>query len=138
MSEYSPCPSCRRHVKDAQCPFCGASATRRDSIALGRVSRAMVFGATLAAAACGGSQKKATNNTDGQKALEENEEREDRRNYQNHPCYEPKDEDVAAAQKKVDEAKTDEERAAAQQELQRVSTPVCAPYGAPPARRRIV
>ena len=95
----------------------------------------MVFGATLAAAAaCGGSQKKANTNADGEKALEEDE----RRNYQNHPCYEPKPDDVAAAQKKVDEAKTDEERAAAEQELQRVSTPVCAPYGAPPARRRVV
>lgn len=95
----------------------------------------MVFAsATLAVAACGGSQKKPNTNADGEKALEEDE----RENYQDHPCYDPTPEGIAAAQKKVDEAKTDEERAAAQRELERVRTPVCAPYGAPPARRRVV
>jgi hypothetical protein len=46
-----PCPSCRRHVREDQCPFCGASlppAVRLPAVA-GRFSRAAVFaGATLA------------------------------------------------------------------------------------------
>ena len=136
MSEYSPCPSCRRHVKDALCPFCGAGTTRREPIAtLGTMSRAMVFAsATLAAAACGGSQKpKADNNEEGRNSLEEYEER----NNQNHPCR-VNEYRVNEAQKKVDAAKTPEEKQAAENELAEARQPVCAPYGAPPARRRVV
>src|ERR1043165_5881110 len=107
MSEYTPCLSCRRHVRptDAQCPFCGARSAAREPLGtLGRVSRAMAFAsATLAAAACGGSQKKPNNNDDGQKAVDEYNERQ---NYQNHPCSEPDPARVAEAQKKVAEAKT--------------------------------
>jgi hypothetical protein len=94
----------------------------------------MVFAGASAAAACGGSQKKATTPDANGNARVEQEDR----NYQNHPCYDPDPAQVAAAQKKVDEAKTDQERDAAQQELQRVNQPMCAPYGAPPARRRVV
>src|SRR6187551_3794003 len=133
MSDYSPCPSCRRHIKDSQCPFCGAWMVQRAPITLGRVSRAMVFAsATLAAAACGSSQKKVNNNDDGQKALDEYNERE---NYQNHPCSDPDPAEVAEAQKQVDEAKTAEEKQAAEAHLAKVNQSVCAPYGAPPARR---
>jgi hypothetical protein len=137
MTAYSPCPSCRRHIKDATCPFCGTLSSQSDrSPGLGRVSRAVVFAGVTVAAACGGSQKKTTTPDDN--AERRLEEKEDRRHYQDHPCYDPDPAQVAAAQKKVDEAKTDEERSAAQQELQRVNQPMCAPYGAPPARRRIV
>jgi hypothetical protein len=57
--------------------------------------------------------------------------------YQNHPCSVDQNR-VDEAQKKVDEAKTDDEKKAAQQELDDARTPICAPYGAPPARRRVV
>jgi len=136
MTAYTPCETCKRHIKDVHCPFCGTPASSDGRVAaLGRMSRAMVFAsATLAAAACGGSQKKTDTTPDNGNARVEEEDR----NYQNHPCYDPDPAQVAAAQKKVDEAKTDEEREAAQQELQRVNQPMCAPYGAPPARRRVV
>jgi hypothetical protein len=136
MTAYSPCPRCRRHIKDTECPFCGARGTTTDrTLGLGRLSRAMVFAGASAAAACGGSQKNTATTPDpnGNARVEQED-----RNYQNHPCYDPDPAQVAAAQKKVDEAKTDQEREAAQQELQRVNQPMCAPYGAPPARRRIV
>ena len=119
---------------ESVCPFCEApSASTPRSPGLGRFSRAVVFAGAAVAAGCGSSQKK-TNNADN----EQREIQEQDHNYQNHPCYDPDPAQVAAAQKKVDEAKTDEERAAAEQELQRVNQPMCAPYGAPPARRRVV
>jgi hypothetical protein len=90
------------------------------------MSRAMVFAsAALTATACGGSPKKPATAADEPQV-------------QNHPCSDPDPNEVARAQKKVDEAKTDGEKQAAEQELQRVSMPMCAPYGAPPSRRRVV
>lgn len=45
---------------------------------------------------------------------------------------------IAELEKRRDEAKTDTERQQAEHELERARMPVCAPYGAPPARRRTV
>jgi hypothetical protein len=65
MSELVPCGECRRHVSitDGACPFCGTareSATAVSRGVLSRMSRAAVFaGAALATAACGGNKPKA-------------------------------------------------------------------------------
>jgi hypothetical protein len=63
MSDLRPCVECRRHVSIAEhaCPFCGAA--REPAAAAGqrfkRVSRAAVFaGAALASTACGGKKPK--------------------------------------------------------------------------------
>jgi hypothetical protein len=58
--------------------------------------------------------------------------------YQNHPCSEPDPARVAEAQKKLAAAKTPDEKQRAQQELWGAQMPICAPYGAPPARRRVL
>jgi hypothetical protein len=59
MSELRPCEGCRRHVSvtDAACPFCGTAREVAEPVAarFGRASRAAVFaGAALASTACGG------------------------------------------------------------------------------------
>jgi hypothetical protein len=58
MIDLHPCPSCQRHVSvaDAACPFCGAAQPEHAPLAMprGRLSRAAVFAAgTLAAASAG-------------------------------------------------------------------------------------
>jgi hypothetical protein len=57
-AQFWPCPGCSRHIKrgDAICPFCGATASvdigpRR--ILARRLSRAALFAAVGATAACG-------------------------------------------------------------------------------------
>lgn len=126
-----PCAACNRHVRDSVCPFCGATAVKREPLELGvgRFSRAMVFAsATFAATAgCAHHQKQAQTPTEEEK---HNAMRE-------HPCGVDQQR-VDEAQKKLDEAKTDEDKQAAQHELDDARIPVCAPYGAPPARRRVV
>jgi hypothetical protein len=52
-----PCPRCHRHVDgtEASCPFCTAllpAAAESRPVLRGRVSRAIVFGAALASGAC--------------------------------------------------------------------------------------
>ncbi|HEY5922735.1 MAG TPA: hypothetical protein VIV11_13740 [Kofleriaceae bacterium] len=54
MSKLAPCPGCKRHVatRETACPFCArALAPRRAQhiVLIGRVSRAAVFSAALAA-----------------------------------------------------------------------------------------
>lgn len=53
MTTFAPCPACRRHVatREVACPFCAHRFTPKSQhIALiGRVSRAAVFSAALAA-----------------------------------------------------------------------------------------
>jgi len=137
MTELRPCPGCNRHVRDAQCPFCGHAQTLHEppDSRLGRLSRAMVFtGAALAATACGGKTKKAATADDEQREIQQGRDEGE----QNHPCSNPDPNEIARAQKKVDEAKTDEEKQAAEQELRQAQMPMCAPYGAPPSRRRVV
>jgi hypothetical protein len=48
MSDLVVCAQCNRHVRDASCPFCGASVAGALATAIGRVSRAALF--ALAAA----------------------------------------------------------------------------------------
>lgn len=76
MTRLLPCPSCRRHVNNAdeRCPFCAAAMPTQQtraspSLPLGRLSRIAVLtaGATLAASAtgCGESTKKTDAGTGG-------------------------------------------------------------------------
>jgi hypothetical protein len=134
MPDLQPCPACSRHVTRAEssCPFCAAviapAAPRERPFQ--RMSRAAVFGAALASSACGGKHK--------QEATTPDPDREQEMHVQHHPCSEPDPEQVKELEKKRDDAKTDEEKQAAQRELDEAKMPVCAPYGAPPARRRVV
>jgi hypothetical protein len=60
MSDLRPCPRCRRHVRidERACPFCAAALApgAPPVLPVGRLTRAAVFsaGAALAGAACGG------------------------------------------------------------------------------------
>ena len=128
--QLSPCPACKRHVAvdAASCPFCAAQLTA-SSVTIderGRLSRAAVFafGAAAATAALGAcwTNKSEPKHVQQQTvvtpdagvapqpdaAVVKRFEEEDDRHYQNHPC-------------------TDTPKG-----------PICAPYGAPPARRRVV
>jgi hypothetical protein len=75
MTDLRPCSGCRRHVSIAErvCPFCSAElalASPRDPL-LGRMSRAAVFaGAALATSACGG-KKAQPQNVDNQQAAQQ-------------------------------------------------------------------
>lgn len=132
--QLRPCLSCKRHVAvdAASCPFCAASlAMAADVIEpAGRLSRAAVFAAGVAAIAATGSacwtnksepthvqQQTTTIVPDAavtpdavaqpDAAVVQKQKLPDR-HYQNHPCSDtPKG-------------------------------PICAPYGAPPMRRRTV
>jgi hypothetical protein len=65
MSDLEPCPGCRRHVRvdEAACPFCGGaiavSGGAPRTLGAGRLTRAAVFAgaAATAIAGCGGKQK---------------------------------------------------------------------------------
>ncbi|MDB4956377.1 MAG: hypothetical protein JWO36_3946 [Myxococcales bacterium] len=64
MIELRPCGECQRHVAvtESACPFCAAvlAAPAPRDLPLGRLSRAAVFAAgALAASACGGKAKPA-------------------------------------------------------------------------------
>lgn len=66
MNRLQPCPSCDRHVRstDAACPFCAAPIAPEAPrpIPTGRLTRAAIFASALAtggAAACGSGQSKA-------------------------------------------------------------------------------
>ncbi len=128
--QLQPCEGCRRHVAvgSTSCPFCaaplGEGKSARDPIS--RLSRAAVFVAatTVAATTVGCWTNKAEPKhveqqhvqaatpdagiADAPIANQLPDPDEDRRNYQNHPCVDTP------------------------------QGPMCAPYGAPPARRRIV
>ena len=39
----TPCPHCNRHVREATCPFCGATCVATRRIDLGRVARSTLF-----------------------------------------------------------------------------------------------
>lgn len=60
MSDLRPCPECRRHVRadESACPFCAAALEPAAPAALpvGRLTRAAVFtaGVVAAGAGCGG------------------------------------------------------------------------------------
>jgi hypothetical protein len=120
MTRLLPCPSCHRHVRvDSQsCPFCAAAVAFESeppapAPALGRLTRAAVFaGAALvstAAAGCGGSPTKVEN---------------------------PKVENVPDAS--TEGGATAEADAAVPQVPDVQDHQNAMPYGAPPARDRLV
>ena len=126
--QLQPCAGCRRHVQvdETRCPFCAAglgdAKVARDPLA--RLSRAAVFVAAAATSACGGNktepkhvdhQVQASSDAgveapaaDAAPVVKQLPDPDEDRHYQNHPCVDTP------------------------------QGPMCAPYGAPPARRRIV
>lgn len=73
MTDLAPCPACQRHVRidETACPFCAAALAPGEPRVLGRgrLARAAVFaGAALAttagAAGCGGKAKPADTNVE--------------------------------------------------------------------------
>jgi hypothetical protein len=62
MSDLRPCPQCRRHVRIAEpkCPFCAAELELAPArpLPVGRLTRAAVFAGAALASACGGAQGK--------------------------------------------------------------------------------
>ena len=136
MSELSPCPRCHRHVREAICPFCSAPTVRREPIAtFGKMSRAMVFAsATLTATGCGHAQRKPAADEMGEE-----------RHHGGGGCMDPDPQPIAELEhkkaeieKERDGPQKDAELQQVDEELQRARQPQCMPYGAPPARRRIV
>jgi len=113
MAELRPCAECRRHVSvdERECPFCSAALTAvvPTRVVLGRVSRAAVFAsAALATTACGPAKR---SNVPAPQQLPD------------------------AAVKLPDETKqTDQQPEKTEPE----PSPAKMPYGAPPARRRVV
>jgi hypothetical protein len=122
--QLQPCVGCRRHVVAgaASCPFCGQTLVAKDIAARPhlRLSRAAVF---IAATATGcWTSKTEPKHVEQQQAVVQDAgivdapvaqdnldiERDDDRRYQNHPCVDTP------------------------------QGPMCAPYGAPPKRRRVV
>lgn len=124
--QLAPCEGCRRHVAigSTSCPFCavplGAGKPARDPIA--RLSRAAVFIAATTTG-CWTSKSEPKHVEQQQAAVQQdagvvvdapvakqlpNDEMNEDRHYQNHPCVDTP------------------------------QGPMCAPYGAPPARRRVV
>ncbi len=133
--QLEPCVACRRHIGvGVPCPFCASPAVDvapRPGPAHGRFSRALVFaGATLVTAtACGGKSKPAAAQ---EPAMEEQE------NYQNHPCLPPDEERAANLEKQKEASKNEIEKERLQRDIDEARHGACAPYGAPPRRRRVV
>jgi hypothetical protein len=97
------------------------------------MSRAAVFASALAIGACGGGAKK---------AQEPEQTQDDPERFMNQrrggPCVVRDPAKVTELEKQLAEAKTDEEKREIQNQLNEARAPICAPYGAPPARRRVV
>lgn len=131
----APCPGCRRHIAGDSCPFCGQTSAPSPTTTrpLGRVSRAVVFAGAAAltplAAGCGPKPKPAE---------PESQMMEPPQHHGGGGCAPADPAKVKELEQKKADAKTDEERAAIEQELQTANEPVCMPYGAPPSRRRVV
>lgn len=128
MMELDPCIACRRHiaVTETACPFCGVLLPARtaQAFAPNRLSRAAVFVAGIAlagAVGCGGSKK----------------------DVKTQPTTSD-----AGISNDADPAANEEAHRRALDEQERHQhhggggcsgqPPVCMPYGAPPARRRLV
>jgi len=154
MSELVPCPGCKRHVstREVTCPFCARalSPSRAQRVVLiGRVSRAAVFSAALAA--CSDDKPKpapppAQGSDDLEKLLDHEPKQAE------HPDVPPPadaaepiaqtidagvdaglppDAGVARKKKKKQQIET-----ITPPDLDRIQN--AKPYGAPPARKRIV
>ncbi|MCX5741356.1 MAG: hypothetical protein NT062_02525 [Proteobacteria bacterium] len=110
---------------EPRCPFCGVeiAPVRARDTTLGRVSRAVIF-ASATLAACGGAAT--------------SREVEEPRHHGGGGCTDPDPAEIARLEKQRQEAATEDDKRALDAELQRAKMPVCMPYGAPTARRRVV
>lgn len=125
--QLQPCAGCRRHVAvgSTSCPFCAAALgdAKASRDPLTRLSRAAVFVAAAATSACWTSKAEPKHVDQQQTAVQQdagvvvdapvakqlpNDDMNEDRHFQNHPCVDTP------------------------------QGPMCAPYGAPPARRRVV
>ena len=153
MSELVVCPACNRHVRahEAACPFCSRALPRLrpQRIALvGRVSRAAVFSAALVACA---DKKPAAPPAQGSDDLEKMLDDKPKVEHSDTPApidaavvVEP---DASIADAGVDAGVPPDagvvRKTKKVQTIERVKPPDdriinAKPYGAPPARRRIV
>jgi hypothetical protein len=139
MTELRPCTQCRRHVRvDARaCPFCSValSAGEPRTLPVGRLTRAAVFAGAMLASSCGSSQSKPDT---GQGA--------------HMPPPAPPDAAIADASPPPDATPPDAMPPDAAAKVKRPPRPDAAvptkpiypdhqipkPYGAPPARNRLV
>jgi hypothetical protein len=115
MSELRPCNACRRHlsISETSCPFCGTAREVEQPVSMrfGRASRAAVFaGAALASTACGG-KKPAAQTVD------------------NHANEAQADAGVATPPDRGNGSDPNDPNN---------PNNIPMPYGAPPARRRVV
>jgi hypothetical protein len=112
MSELRPCEGCRRHVSvsDAACPFCGTAREVIEPVAtrFGRASRAAVFAGAALASTACGGKK---------------------------PAPQPVDNHADAVEPDAG-VPTPPDRGRADDPNNPNNIPM--PYGAPPARRRVV
>jgi hypothetical protein len=148
MTTFAPCPACKRHVatRELACPFCSHRFTpRAQHIALvGRVSRAAVFSAALAA--CSNdkppppSQPAAQGSDDLEKLLDKDGTTVE------HPTAPPPidaaapEPDAAIVDAGVPDAGVIKKKRRPREEAVKVPDRIqnAKPYGAPPARRRLV
>jgi hypothetical protein len=126
MVDLRPCSECRRHVgiEERACPFCGAAlaAAAPKAALLGRASRAAVFaGAALASSACGGKQTK-PDTTNTQTASQDAGMTD--QTWHTDPGDQTGTGDQTGPGDQTDDTPD------------RSNIPM--PYGAPPARRRVV
>ena len=160
----TPCPGCSRHVRDGElaCPFCGGplAAPRRAAQIVGRVTRAAVFSAAVVA--CGGKKDAPAPKAGSAEHLDQ-DFNQLLGSAEGSAAAQTGDAAVAPiaidAPVAIDAGLTDEERTRQlqhaqeaeqrkkheqeqqqqQQQIQRQNWHnVAKPYGAPPARRRIV
>lgn len=132
MSELRPCPACDRHVKsdESSCPFCAAALEPAPARRLprGRLTRAAVFASALAGtAACGTSQQSAGDPNDNPPPPAVADAGTDEMGGGGDQAGPPSPPD--AGTQPVDDVK--EERRVPDHDI-----PM--PYGAPPARSRLV
>jgi hypothetical protein len=136
MIDLRPCPSCRRHVgaDEVACPFCagplGAAAPAGRRMVSGRLTRAAIFAGAVAASGCGSSEPK-TNGVEGggDQVLE-----------QQQPADAGEVMLSAPADAAVVPVETDPRDELEEQRRRRAVDPndIPMPYGAPPARSRLV
>ena len=152
MSELVPCPSCKRHVttREQVCPFCAHAlppARAQRIVLLGRVSRAAVFSAALAACADDKPKPPAPAPAQGSDDLEKLLDQQPQ--PVEHAPIDASLADAAAPDAAVVDAGVPPDAGVAKkkkkkQKVEEVPVKIepdhihAKPYGAPPARRRIV
>ena len=150
MTQLVPCPTCRRHVstREMTCPFCAHAlppARAQHIVLLGRVSRAAVFSAALAACSDDKPKPPAPAPTQGSDDLEQLLDQQPQAVEHAPPIDAPIDapSDAALVDAGVPpDAGIVKKKKRVRQETITVPPPDriqnAKPYGAPPARRRIV